>query len=92
MSQAAARRAEARDNHAPGTISARSFRVSSPIRLARSSTDRWPSKCTVVKYAAAIDQLRQLVAKGEALAGTGDPAALFTLLSRMMASARRTQR
>jgi AcrR family transcriptional regulator len=36
--------------------------------------------------AVAIDQIRQLVTEGEALAGTGDPAALFTLLSRMTAS------
>ncbi|MFI6604510.1 TetR/AcrR family transcriptional regulator [Nonomuraea sp. NPDC050536] len=36
--------------------------------------------------AVAIDQLRQLVMEGEALADTDDPAALFTLLSRMMAS------
>ncbi|WP_068927368.1 TetR/AcrR family transcriptional regulator [Planobispora rosea] len=36
--------------------------------------------------AVAIDQLRQLVAKAEALAATSDPAALFTLLSAMMAS------
>ncbi|GAA3446951.1 TetR/AcrR family transcriptional regulator [Planomonospora venezuelensis] len=36
--------------------------------------------------AVAIDQIRRLVTEGEALAGTDDPAALFTLLSRMMAS------
>lgn len=36
--------------------------------------------------AVAIDQIRQLVTEGEALTGTDDPAALFTLLSRMMAS------
>lgn len=36
--------------------------------------------------AVATDQLEQLVAEAEALATTGDPAALFTLLSRMMAS------
>ena len=36
--------------------------------------------------AVAIDRIRQLVAEGEALAATDDPAALFTLLSRMMAS------
>ncbi|WP_433237304.1 TetR/AcrR family transcriptional regulator [Streptosporangium sp. CA-135522] len=36
--------------------------------------------------AVATDQLRQLVAKVEALAATSDPAALFTLLSAMMAS------
>ncbi|MFC6882598.1 MULTISPECIES: TetR/AcrR family transcriptional regulator [Actinomadura] len=36
--------------------------------------------------AVAIDQLRHLVAEGEALTGTDDPAALFTLLARMMAS------
>jgi AcrR family transcriptional regulator len=35
--------------------------------------------------AVAIDQLDQLVTEGEALAATSDPAALFTLLSRMMA-------
>lgn len=34
----------------------------------------------------AIDSLRGLVAEAEALAGTGDPAALFTLLARMVAS------
>ncbi|GAA1685761.1 TetR/AcrR family transcriptional regulator [Nonomuraea maheshkhaliensis] len=36
--------------------------------------------------AVAIDQIRRLVDEGEALAATDDPAALFTLLSRMMAS------
>ncbi|MEV0407539.1 helix-turn-helix domain-containing protein [Actinoallomurus sp. NPDC050550] len=36
--------------------------------------------------AVAIDQLKQLVAEGGVLAGTGDPAALFRLLSRMIAS------
>ncbi len=36
--------------------------------------------------AVATDQLEQLVAEGEGLAATGDPGALFTLLSRMMAS------
>jgi AcrR family transcriptional regulator len=36
--------------------------------------------------AVAIDQLKQLVTEAEALAATDDPAALFTLLSRMMAS------
>jgi AcrR family transcriptional regulator len=36
--------------------------------------------------AVATDQLKQLVAQGEALAATGDPAALFTLLSQMMAN------
>ncbi len=35
--------------------------------------------------AVAIDQLEQLVAGAKALAATGDPAALFTQLSRMMA-------
>jgi AcrR family transcriptional regulator len=36
--------------------------------------------------AVATDMLQQLVAHAEALAATGDPAAVFTLLSRMMAS------
>ncbi|MFD0689902.1 TetR/AcrR family transcriptional regulator [Actinomadura fibrosa] len=36
--------------------------------------------------AVAIDRLELLIAEGEALAGTGDPAALFALLSSMMAS------
>ncbi|MEV5496839.1 TetR family transcriptional regulator [Nonomuraea fuscirosea] len=45
----------------------------------------FPSK-QALYLAVAIDQIRQLVAEGEALAGTGDPGALFTLLSRMMAS------
>jgi AcrR family transcriptional regulator len=36
--------------------------------------------------AVAIDQLEQLIAAGRALAATDDPAALFTLLSAMMAS------
>ncbi|KAB2340598.1 TetR/AcrR family transcriptional regulator [Actinomadura rudentiformis] len=45
----------------------------------------FPSK-EALYLAVAIDQLRQLVAEAEALAATGDPAALFTLLSRMMAS------
>jgi AcrR family transcriptional regulator len=36
--------------------------------------------------AVVIDQLKQLVAEAEVLAATGDPAALFTLLARMMAT------
>ena len=36
--------------------------------------------------AVATDMLQQLVAQAKALAATGDPAALFTLLSRMMAT------
>ncbi|GAA4509592.1 TetR/AcrR family transcriptional regulator [Actinoallomurus oryzae] len=36
--------------------------------------------------AVATDQLKHLVAEAEVLAATGDPAALFTLLSRMMAT------
>lgn len=36
--------------------------------------------------AVATDMLRQLVAQAEALAATGDPAALFALLSRMVAT------
>lgn len=36
--------------------------------------------------AVATDMLKQLVAEAEMLAATGDPAALFTLLSRMMAT------
>ena len=36
--------------------------------------------------AVATDMLQQLVAQAKALAATGDPAALFTLLSQMMAS------
>jgi len=36
--------------------------------------------------AVSIDQIRRLVAEGEALSATGDPEALFTLLARMMAS------
>src|ERR1700733_7582837 len=36
--------------------------------------------------AVAIDQLEQLVAEAEVLGASGDPAALFTLLSRMMAT------
>jgi AcrR family transcriptional regulator len=36
--------------------------------------------------AVAIDMLQQLVAEADVLAATGDPAALFTLLSRMMAA------
>ncbi len=39
LSQAVARRADARDSHASWTTSASSSRVSSPIRLARSNTD-----------------------------------------------------
>ncbi|MEU8171398.1 helix-turn-helix domain-containing protein [Microbispora hainanensis] len=45
----------------------------------------FPSK-EALYLAVAIDQLRKLVAEGEALAATGDPAALFTLLAAMMAS------
>ena len=36
--------------------------------------------------AVATDQIQQLVAEAEVLAASGDPAALFTLLSRMMAT------
>jgi AcrR family transcriptional regulator len=36
--------------------------------------------------AVAINQIEQLVAEAEVLAATGDPAALFTLLSQMMAT------
>jgi AcrR family transcriptional regulator len=36
--------------------------------------------------AVATDQLKQLVGEAEVLAATGEPAALFTLLSRMMAT------
>ncbi|MEU4538850.1 helix-turn-helix domain-containing protein [Streptosporangium sp. NPDC023825] len=36
--------------------------------------------------AVATDQIRRLVTRAEALAATGDPAALFTLLSEMMAT------
>ncbi|WP_262402608.1 TetR/AcrR family transcriptional regulator, partial [Actinomadura sp. CNU-125] len=39
--------------------------------------------------AVALDQLRRLVAEGETLAAGDDPAALFTLLSSMMASGAR---
>jgi AcrR family transcriptional regulator len=45
----------------------------------------FPAKETLY-LAVAIDMLRQLVAEGERLAAAGDPAALFTLLSRMMAA------
>jgi AcrR family transcriptional regulator len=45
----------------------------------------FPSKESLY-LAVAIDQIERLVAEAEALAATDDPAALFTLLSRMMAS------
>jgi AcrR family transcriptional regulator len=45
----------------------------------------FPSKESLY-LAVAIDQIEQLVAEAEGLAATDDPAALFTLLSRMMAS------
>jgi AcrR family transcriptional regulator len=45
----------------------------------------FPAKETLY-LAVATDQLRQLVAEAEALAAADDPAALFTLLSRMMAN------
>ncbi len=48
-SQAAARRGEARDSQASWITSASSWRVISPRRLARTSTDRCPSKWAVVK-------------------------------------------
>ena len=48
-----ARRFEARESQASCTTSAISSRVSSPIRLPRSSTDGWPLKCGVVKYGVA---------------------------------------
>jgi AcrR family transcriptional regulator len=44
----------------------------------------FPSK-EALYLAVAIDQLEQLVAEAKVLAATGDPAALFTQLSRMMA-------
>jgi uncharacterized membrane protein len=49
LSQAAARAGDARVSHASWTTSASSASVSPPIRLARMSTDGWPSKCGVVK-------------------------------------------
>ncbi|RKN40038.1 TetR/AcrR family transcriptional regulator [Streptomyces hoynatensis] len=45
----------------------------------------FPAKETLY-LAVATDMLRRLVAEAEALAAGGDPAALFTLLSRMMAA------
>lgn len=45
----------------------------------------FPSK-EALYLAVATDQLEQLVAEAEVLAATDDPAALFTLLARMMAS------
>jgi AcrR family transcriptional regulator len=45
----------------------------------------FPAKETLY-LAVATDQLKRLVAEAEALATTDDPAALFTLLSRMMAT------
>src|ERR1700756_2606712 len=45
----------------------------------------FPAKETLY-LAVAIDMLQQLVAEAETLAATSDPAALFTLLSAMMAS------
>lgn len=45
----------------------------------------FPSK-EALYLAVATDQLKQLVAEAEALATTDDPAALFTQLSRMMAT------
>jgi AcrR family transcriptional regulator len=45
----------------------------------------FPSK-EALYLAVAIDRIRQLVAEAGALAADDDPAALFTLLSRMMAS------
>ncbi len=48
-SQAVLLRCDAWVSHASCTTSASARRVSSPIRLARSSTEPWPSKCRVVK-------------------------------------------
>jgi AcrR family transcriptional regulator len=48
----------------------------------------FPSK-EELYLAVAIEQLERLVAEGEALAATDDPAALFTLLERMMADGAR---
>ena len=45
----------------------------------------FPAKETLY-LAVATDQFKQLVAEAEVLAATGDPAAVFTLLSRMMAT------
>jgi AcrR family transcriptional regulator len=45
----------------------------------------FPSK-EALYLAVAIDMLEGLVAQAQALAGTGDPTALFTLLSRMIAT------
>ena len=45
---------EARASQASYTISASSSRLSSPIREARSRTDRWPSKWGVVKYGVVV--------------------------------------
>jgi hypothetical protein len=48
-SQSAARLRDARDSHASWITSVSSARLSSPTRLARSSTDKCPLKCGVVK-------------------------------------------
>jgi AcrR family transcriptional regulator len=48
-------------------------------------TQDFPTK-EALYLAVATDQLKQLVAEAEVLAATGDPAALFTQLSRMMAT------
>ena len=47
-SHAWARRDEARESQASWTTSTSSSRSSSPSRLARMRTDKWPSKCVVV--------------------------------------------
>src|SRR5215469_15427643 len=44
-----ARLEDARHTQASWTTSVSSVRVSSPSRLARTSTDKWPSKCAEVK-------------------------------------------
>ena len=49
LSQAAALVGEARASQASWITSVNSGKASSPIRLARTSTDGWPSKCGVVK-------------------------------------------
>jgi len=66
LSQAAARAAEARASQASWITSVSSCTVSSPIRLPRTSTDGWPSKCPVVKNGDASSWTRACLSASDA--------------------------
>ena len=60
-----ARRCDARDNHASAMSSASSVRLISPRRPARTSTEGWPSKWSVVKNGEAGSWVRLSLSASE---------------------------